>query len=94
MYILRCADGSFYTGSTWNLEQRLWRHEHEGGARFVAKRRPFELVYVEETDSIEEAFLREKQIQGWSRRKKLALIDGQHDQLPTLAKFRSAPGHD
>ena len=86
MYMLRCADGSFYTGSTWNLEQRLWRHENQGGAKYVAARRPFELVYVEETDSIEAAYRREKQVQGWSRRKKLALIHGRHHELPMLSR--------
>ena len=84
-YILQCSDGSYYTGSTTDLELRLQQH-HEGiGANHTRKRRPVQLVYYEEYQSVDEAFYREKQIQGWSRRKKEALIDGEPELLPLLA---------
>ncbi len=85
VYILRCADGSFYTGSTTDLELRLWQHNEGLGANFTRKRLPVELAYAEESESVELAFVREKQIQGWSRRKKLAVIEGRWNDLPALA---------
>ncbi|MDP8079641.1 GIY-YIG nuclease family protein [Phocoenobacter skyensis] len=86
MYILRCADGSFYTGSTRNLEARIWEHQNGEGANYTKKRLPIKLVYCEEYDRIDDAFFREKQVQGWNRQKKIALINGEFDQLPTLSK--------
>lgn len=86
MYILECADGCFYTGSTQNIEARLFQHQNGEGAKFTASRLPVKLVYQEEYERIDEAFSREKQIQGWSRAKKLALIHGDFDQLPALSK--------
>jgi len=85
MYILKCADGSYYTGSTKNLERRLAQHRNGEGANFTGKHLPVELVYVEEYSRIDEAFYREKQVQGWSRAKKKALIDRQYGKLPELA---------
>jgi len=86
MYILECADGSFYTGSTKDLEKRLWEHNNSLGANYTKKRLPVKLVYFEEYERIDEAFNREKQIQGWSRKKKLALIEQNSNLLPALAK--------
>ncbi|MCF8316899.1 MAG: GIY-YIG nuclease family protein [Ignavibacteriales bacterium] len=86
MYILECADGSFYTGSTKNLERRLWEHQNLLGANHTRKRLPVKLVYYEEYSRIDDAFYREKQVQGWSRRKKEALIKGEPELLPQLAK--------
>ena len=86
MYILECCDGSFYTGSTTFLEARLAQHQSGEGAKFTASRLPVKLVYHEEYERIDEAFSREKQIQGWTRVKKLALIHGEFDQLPALSK--------
>ena len=74
MYILLCADGSFYTGSTNNLQLRLEQHQSGEGANYTRRRLPIELVYFEEFNRISDAFFREKQVQGWSRKKKLALI--------------------
>lgn len=85
-YILECADGSFYTGSTKNLVKRLWEHNNSLGANYTKNRLPVELVYYEEYPRIDTAFYREKQIQGWSRKKKLALIEGKPELLPKLAK--------
>ncbi|OBY50504.1 MULTISPECIES: GIY-YIG nuclease family protein [Aggregatibacter] len=89
MYILRCSDGSYYTGSTRDLEGRLYEHQNGLGAVFTKKRLPIKLVYCEEFERIDDAFYREKQVQGWSRAKKEALIQGQYDLLPKLAKTRN-----
>ncbi|MBU1723060.1 MAG: GIY-YIG nuclease family protein [Gammaproteobacteria bacterium] len=86
MYILECVDGSYYTGSTTHLELRLQQHMEGIGARHTAKRLPVKLVYAEYYDRIDTAFNREKQVQGWSRNKKQALIDDHHDSLPALAE--------
>lgn len=72
MYILLCDDGSYYTGSTTNLVLRLAQHFTGEGANPTKKHPPVKLVYFEEFERIDEAFYREKQIQGWSRKKKEA----------------------
>ena len=81
MYILECADGSYYTGSTWDLARRLSEHQSGLGANFTTKRLPVKLVYCEYFDRVDDAFYREKQVQGWSRRKKQALIEGDKEKL-------------
>ncbi|MBN1603846.1 MAG: GIY-YIG nuclease family protein [Chitinispirillaceae bacterium] len=85
MYILKCSDGTYYTGSTNNLEYRLTQHQNGEGANHTKKRLPVKLVYFEEYHRIDEAFNREKQIQGWNRKKKEALINGANALLPELA---------
>ncbi|HEY9124105.1 MAG TPA: GIY-YIG nuclease family protein [Bacteroidales bacterium] len=86
MYILECADGSYYTGSTNNLDLRLAQHQAGEGANHTKKRLPVKLVYFEEFQRIDEAFNREKQVQGWSRKKKEALINGMPETLHKLAE--------
>ncbi len=86
MYILECVDGSYYTGSTKNLERRLAQHQAGEGARHTARRLPVKLLYYEEFARIDEAFYREKQIQGWSRKKKEALMQGMTEELKRLAE--------
>ena len=86
MYILECADGSYYIGSTKDLEQRLVQHQQGLGAQYTSKRLPVKLVYCEEYERISEAYAREKQVQNWSRAKREALIHGKPDLLPELAK--------
>jgi putative endonuclease len=81
MYILKCADGTFYTGSTKHLRLRIAQHKNGEGAVYTQLRLPVKLVYFEEFDRIDDAFNREKQIQGWSHRKKQALIDGNEADL-------------
>ena len=85
MYILLCADGSYYTGSTIDLERRLEQHQNGEGANHTKKHLPVTLLYYEEYPRIDEAFYREKQVQGWSRKKKEALIEGNSNLLPELA---------
>ncbi|CBL46179.1 Hypothetical protein HDN1F_25960 [gamma proteobacterium HdN1] len=93
MYILRCAGGSYYTGSTRNLEKRLWEHQQGIGARHTAKHLPVELVYCEEYERIDEAFYREKQVQGWSRKKKEALMTSDFNALHRLAACGNGTSH-
>lgn len=93
MYILRCSDGSYYTGSTKYLETRLIQHQTGQGANFTKKRLPVELVYFEEHSRIDIAFHREKQIQGWSRRKKEALINQLPEKLHDFAKCLNESSH-
>ncbi len=85
-YILKCANGKYYTGSTTDLDRRIAQHQAGEGANFTRKNLPVELVYYEEHQRIDQAFYREKQIQGWSRKKKEALIKGEFDKLPGLSK--------
>ena len=86
MYILKCANGAYYTGSTNDLELRIYQHQNGEGANFTSKNLPVELVYFEEFQRIDDAYYREKQIQGWSRKKKEALINGEFGNLPELSK--------
>jgi len=86
MYILECADGSYYVGSTRNLEQRIFQHHQRLGAKYTSNRLPVTLVYGEEYDRIADAYAREKQVQGWRRAKREALINGDLELLPALAK--------
>lgn len=86
MYILQCHDDTYYVGSTKNIEIRLAQHQSGEGAQYTARRLPVKLVYYEEYDRIDIAFNREKQVQGWSRKKREALINGEEYLLPELAK--------
>lgn len=84
-YILECSDGTYYVGSTIDLEKRITQHQNGQGANHTKKRLPIKLVYYEEYPQIYQAFNREKQLQGWNRKKKYALINGNNDDLPILA---------
>ena len=92
MYILECSDGSYYTGSTTDIEKRLAEHQAGEGANYTRTRLPVKLVYWEEYDRVDDAYFREKQVQGWSRRKKEALIKGEFHKLPQLSKNYSQQG--
>jgi len=86
VYILRCADGSYYTGVTGNLDQLFYLHQVGfSKTSYTYTRRPVTLVYAEYTDDVIAAITREKQIQGWTRRKKEALIEGRTNDLPKLS---------
>ena len=86
LYILLCGNGSYYSGSTTDLDRRMEQHQLGEGANFTRKNLPVSLVYFEKFDRIDEAFEREKQIQGWSRAKKEALINRNIAELKTLSK--------
>lgn len=75
-YILKCSDESYYVGSTTDMERRLQEHNTGRGCDYTKARRPVEVVYTEEHDSEESAYLRERQLHGWSRKKKELLING------------------
>ena len=92
-YILKCNDDSYYTGSTIDLARRLLQHQSGEGANHTKKRLPVALVYYEEYDRIDTAFYREKQIQGWSRKKKEALINNMPERLHDLAKCMNETSH-
>ena len=88
-YILLCRDKSYYVGSTKNIELRVWQHQSGIGTNYTKRRRPISLVYYEEFDRIDDAFYREKQLQGWSRKKKEALINGDFNLLKKAASCRN-----
>lgn len=88
MYILECADGSFYTGSTINLKYRIEQHKNGEGAEHTKTRLPVKLVHYEKFGRIDKAFDREKQVQKWSREKKIALIKGDISKLKDLSTSR------
>ncbi|MHA7859970.1 GIY-YIG nuclease family protein [Tessaracoccus sp. Y36] len=94
VYILECSDGSFYVGSTFDIDARLSQHNDGKGAKYTARRRPVQLRWMEEMDSIEEAYVLEKRVQGWSRAKRLALIEGRLSDLPRLSKRGYRPSQD
>ena len=94
IYILRCADDSYYTGHTTNLEMRLAEHQAGEGSEWTKHRLPVELMFSQEMPDKNHAFLAEQQIKKWSRAKKEALIAGDWDLLRWLAKkpkFRTDP---
>ncbi len=89
VYMLRCAAGSFYVGKTQSsLEQRVSQHNtgHFGG--YTAARRPVTLVFQQDFQQIADAIAAERQLKGWSRAKKDALIRGDYELLHTLARSR------
>jgi len=88
MYILLCSDNTYYVGSTKNLTLRIEEHNNGEGAEYTKHRLPVKLVYYEECFNIKDAFLREKQVQGWSRKKREALINGEYNKLPELSKHK------
>ena len=90
VYILLCSNGKFYTGSTTDLEKRLEAHQEGRGANFTRKYLPFKLVYVETFERVDQAFEREKQIQGWSHKKKVALINSDINSLYKLSECANA----
>ncbi|MEJ7833684.1 MAG: GIY-YIG nuclease family protein [Nocardioides sp.] len=90
VYILKRRDASYYVGSTIDLERRIWQHNHDpDGPVYTRRRRPVVLVWCAAYDSVAEAFAYEKQIQGWSRRKREALIRGDFELLPDLSRRKA-----
>jgi putative endonuclease len=81
VYILRCADGSYYVGHTDDIELRLAKYQAGEFAGYTRTRLPVELTFIEEFASRSDAFVRERQIKGWSRKKKEGLIRGDWTEL-------------
>jgi len=86
MYILRCRDASYYVGHTDDLEKRVSDHKAGGISVYTRKRRQVELVFCDSFPTREEALARERQVKGWSRAKKEALINGNWERLSRLAR--------
>lgn len=87
VYILHCADGSYYTGHTDNLEKRIYEHTIGAIAGcYTFKRRPLELVFSQEFKTREEALSSEQQIKGWSRKKKEAMMRGDWAEVSRLSR--------
>src|SRR5207244_623747 len=85
VYLLRCRDASYYVGHTDDIENRLAEHVSGGVSSYTRKRRPVKVVFSEPFSSRIEALERERQIKGWSRAKKEALIEGNWERLKRLS---------
>ncbi len=86
--MLECSDGRYYVGSTADLAVRLAHHASGRGCAFTARRLPVRLVYSEPLATLAEAVRRERQLKGWSRAKKTALITGEFNLVRRLARRR------
>ena len=86
VYILRCADGSFYSGHTDNLDTRIAQHQAGEGSDWTRRRRPVELAWCEAMPSRLEAMEAEHRIKPWSRAKKEALVDRDWQKLSHFAR--------
>lgn len=93
VYILQCSEGSYYTGVTSDIERRFFEHQ-EGLIKgcYTHNKRPLKLIYVEESINILAAISREKQIKGWTRKKKEALIAGDYKKLVALSHPSTSSG--
>ncbi len=88
VYILQNRVGKFYVGVSKNLEERLRLHNKGKGAKYTSDYKGFQIVYKEEHNVLADACKREKQIKGWSRAKKKALISGNIDRLQELSRSK------
>lgn len=88
VYILECRDGTYYVGSTRDLDARLDDHQRGLGSAYTRRRLPVRLAWAEEFSNIGEAFAMEKRLQGWSHAKRAAVVEGRWDDLPALSRSR------
>ena len=86
LYILECADGSFYIGHTDDLDRRMEQHDQGHGCAYTTNRRPVKLIHAEAFETRYEALTMERRLKGWSRAKKLAYIANDWDALGRLSK--------
>ena len=87
VYILLCSDNSYYTGVTNDLERRLYEHQNGTDPKsYTFKRRPLKMVFSEIFNDVNQAIAFEKQVKGWRRAKKEAIINGDWHLLPELSK--------
>ena len=94
MYILKCSDNSYYTGVTNDIDRRISEHMEGMDVRsYTYYRRPVKLVYYETFIDPNEAIEFEKQIKGWSRRKKEALIEGNWEKIKIYAECKNHTSH-
>ncbi|MGH8662293.1 MAG: GIY-YIG nuclease family protein [Burkholderiales bacterium] len=90
IYILQCADDSYYIGHTDNLEFRLSQHQFGAVSGYTSSRLPVRLVFSQAHTSREEALAADRQIKGWSRKKKEAMIRGDWSEVSRLARSQNA----
>ncbi len=88
-YILRCADGSYYVGHTDDLERRIAEHHAGTLGGYTSSRRPVTLLWSQRFQTRDEAFAAERQLKGWSRAKKEAMMAGDWELLSRLARGRA-----
>ena len=86
VYIATNRSGTLYVGVTNNLGRRMWEHKQKMGSTFAAKYNITRLVYFEESSSIVDAIAREKQLKGWRREKKVALIERENPEWKDLSE--------
>lgn len=86
VYILKCSDNSYYTGITNDLDRRLWEHQTGINKGYTHNRRPVQLVFNTDFNDVNQAIAFEKQVKGWRREKKEALINNEWEKLPELSK--------
>lgn len=92
VYIVECLDGSYYTGVTNDLDRRIWEHNSDTNFHsYTYKRRPVVLKYFQRFQNINDAIAFEKQVKGWSRKKKEALFNEDWDEIKKLAKSHTKP---
>jgi len=92
VYIIECKDRSYYTGITNDIERRLWEHNTGYDSKsYTFTRRPVELKYYEHFHDVRNAIAREKQIKGWSRKKKEALFENNWEKIKEIAKSKNHP---
>ena len=94
IYILKCSDSSYHTGVTNNIELRFQQH-NEGieTSAYTFNRRPVELVFLNEFKYIDQAIAFEKQVKGWTRKKKEAIIDDNWEDLKALSICNNETSH-
>ena len=89
VYILRCADSSYYTGHTDNLEKRIVEHQTGEIESYTSTRLPVTLVFADKFPTRGEALAHERQIKGWSRKKKEAMMRGDWSEVSRLARKKA-----
>ncbi|KMQ52321.1 excinuclease ABC subunit C [Chitinispirillum alkaliphilum] len=90
VYMLRCSDGSYYTGHTDNLEKRLYEHNEGIFKNYTETRRPVRLVFQQVFNTRDDAFRAEVRIKGWSRKKKEALIKNDWLEISVLSRRKGS----
>jgi putative endonuclease len=93
IYIILCAGGTFYVGSTNNVARRVQQHQSGRGAKHTNDNQVVRLVFVEGPFDRSAAIARERQLKGWGRAKKRALVMGKADSLRVLSKSRDGQGN-
>ena len=94
VYIIKCDDDSYYTGVTNDKERRMWEHENgENVGCYTFFRRPLKLVFCEMFFDINQAIAFEKQVKGWSRKKKEAIIEDNWEKLKELSICKNSTSY-